>query len=134
MREHIRQKMIEALESGTFLYGRNALKYRDRSGQVRHCVGGVLCELYEQSTKSRRGKFIEVPMEELEGIPDETYENIRAIGGKSIFSIVGHINRPPPRILEWAGIGDPEMQLLLGMNDQVEPFGHVVQHLKESQK
>lgn len=130
MKETVRQNLMAALESGCYLQGRNALKYKDRKGQIRHCVGGVLCELYEQSTKGRRGKFMEIQMERVEGLPDETHENIRAIGGRSIFSILGHENVPPSRVLKWAAISDVEMDSMRKMNDEGSTFGQIARWLR----
>jgi hypothetical protein len=57
MKKTVAEKWVNALRSKKYKQGRNALKMKNnKTGTVRHCCLGVLCELYQQDRRANHAK------------------------------------------------------------------------------
>lgn len=99
MRQEIRDKLADALESGDYLQGRSSLRAEtiDENEEVvetRFCVLGVLCDLHAKETGRswKRG--------------DPKWDSVDLEGGKKRIDsyYAGAISALPPDVKEWAGV------------------------------
>lgn len=121
MRKAVRTRLIEALESGRYHQGRGLLKHvSKRDNTTRHCVIGVLCELYIESTGGRKGKFIQEKQ--------ELHDFKKA---KIAYSIGNSYIDPPYKITKWAGSDLDEIDDLITMNDKGLSFKSIAKALRE---
>ena len=130
MREAIRKRLISALQSGQYRQGKKALKYLARDGVPRYCPTGVLCELYEQTTRGRAGKLL--PRELIDLHPsEEIYQDLKHLRVKVVFSILGYMALPPDRVLDWAGMTTQEALALIRASDSGKTFKAIARMLGE---
>lgn len=89
MNPEVKQLWVDALRSGEYMQGRNALaKWDDDNGELAFCCLGVLCEV-------ARLQGVDVESDDL---LTEDYEHFRLYGGD--------MELPPPTVIAWAGLED----------------------------
>jgi len=79
MNQDVKEKWIEALESGTYEQARNCLKSKDGA----FCCLGVLCDLYLKSNESRSWSWRD---------------------DLGVFSLFGDTTILPTAVSKWAGL------------------------------
>ena len=113
MKQHIKEKWLEALRSGKYKQGKNLLKTEDG-----YCCLGVLCDLHRKSTKSKRNKW------------QGSYYNC---GNEYTTSFL------PRLVQKWAGIDtkegefelkNGEKEYLTTLNDQGKSFKQIANYIE----
>lgn len=128
MKAHIRERLIEALESGRYHQGKGLIKYVNRRGQLCHCALGVLGELYQKATSGNRGKFIELKPKELADL--FAFQSADQKKARSVFVMMGLATDLPDRVFKWAGMSDAEATDLLVWNDKGQKFHEIAYRLR----
>lgn len=124
MKTDIAQQWVDALRSGRYKQGRNALKQDNGEDSCSYCCLGVLCDLYQSQTDCRL---------------DE-----RTLGAARFVYIGGESEFLPSVVAEWAGMksrigkfNDPISEKssdLANLNDtgtSFEQLAHVIENHKE---
>ena len=96
MKPEIKKRWIDALKSGDYVQGKEALCDRGDS----FCCLGVLCDLYIQDTKN--GEWLTYDEDE-DGFADETVRFIVRADNNYMFNVV-EAEILPMIVAEWAGI------------------------------
>lgn len=112
MRTRVLNMLIEELESGNYKKGRSLLKYK-KNGVVYHCIIGVLLEIYQKTTNSKRGKFI---FDEKTGV----------------YSFLGYTQGVPTRVIEWSNEDLSTLTDLMELNDNCRSFKPIIKELKSN--
>ena len=112
MNAEIKKQWVEALRSGDYEQGREALKLVEDDETVKHCCLGVLCDLYQKANG---------------GDPDWSTESLY-----DSFGVEPDTELLPIVVSQWAGLGhsdnpgtrkrDEEEKPLAGHNDAGETF------------
>lgn len=93
MKKDVAKKWVSALRSKKYKKGLRALKVKTKTGVVRHCCLGVLCELYQKE----HGKKLRVATREA-----ELYEKLPR--RCSVYSFAKNAHSLPATVMRWAGI------------------------------
>lgn len=117
MKTRVKKLLVEALKSGEFKQGRDLMKYVAQDGTERHCILGVLTELFARAKSQRAGKFIEVPFQQI--ADDSAVDDLKSKRAQAGCSFLGSFHLPPDRVLEWAGMTEFEAEQLSYMNDNI---------------
>lgn len=129
MRAKVRKSLISALENNEYRKGTNLLKYVDSKHVTRHCVGGILIELYEKATSAKRGKFIEISSKCFGNNCCGTDIKKRRI--KKVYSLLGSISYIPDKVIDWAGMSYAEVNRIVSANDDGMSFKGIARIIRE---
>lgn len=110
MKPEVAKKWIEALRSKKYKQGAHVLKKEMKSGVVRHCCLGVLCELYNQQKKKEQKTPLiskRATKEQLIGLRNYQPKNVKIynFGGTKTVEAITEL---PYRVMRWAGMSSSD--------------------------
>ena len=98
MKKTVAEKWVKALRSKKYKQAKSALKIKNKSGVVRHCCLGVLCELYQQDMRKQKRKPLPVSAENAHAYDPDLPKT------SQIYDFDAHVSRLPERVQKWAGM------------------------------
>ena len=110
MKQEVKAELIEALRSGEYPQGKGGLKYADG----RHCVHGVLCEVYAKHHPAASW----VPHLWSNGF----LSDYLAFSSPEADTTGDDTTSPPRAVREWAEMDYDEMNALMKANDKGRSF------------
>lgn len=114
--QEVRAEWVKRLRSGKYMQGTGALRRTPvLSEQDKFCCLGVLCEIaVEQGVippPARNGAAGSWNYGPSDAIP-------------------AYVTMPPPKVLQWAGLGQMSANLLASLNDKGETFGEIAKRIE----
>jgi len=125
MKKEIAKKWVKALRSGKYKQGKTYLKQVDDNRQAKYCCLGVLCELYNDTTKKNHKKTLSTQIKSKNSTTD-------------FFTFDGRAGALPGVVMDWAGInncfGDlgPTEYSLASLNDIGSTFESIANIIEEN--
>ncbi len=98
MKKDIAKKWVRALRSGKYKQAQGVLKTKTKTGRVRHCCLGVLCELYQNDCKRKKKKGVCVT--EIESYGYDVPKN------STVFNFANDPTVLPEAVRSWARMCD----------------------------
>lgn len=98
MKKAIAEKWVKALRSKKYKQAKSVLKIKNKSGVVRHCCLGVLCELYQQDMRKQKRKPLHVSLNNAHGYDEDLPKT------SQIYDFNGDVSHLPERVQKWAGM------------------------------
>lgn len=128
MNPEVKQKWIEALESGQYKHGKGLL----RNGNNEFCALGVLCDIYAQEHNEpwlRHSLYEFKPAEK----PSLQFKSVE-------FGLLGYTTELPVEVATWAGLVNNQdfqdelnncQSFIAAENDNSDSFAEVIQAIKK---
>lgn len=98
MKKTVAEKWVKALRSKKYKQAKSVLKIKNKSGVVRHCCLGVLCELYQQDMRKHKRKPLPVSAENAHAHDSELPKT------SQIYDFNGDVAHLPEHVRKWAGM------------------------------